>query len=351
MIRSTTSGTLNTYRYNLQRSTLTMNKTYETMLTQRQFNSFAEDPATAVRSFQLRRSYLRAESQYEVGDSVVKKYDVAWSTLDSVLSSVNQEINGSSYSAIVKAESDTSASGRNALGQSLSQMAESIVLTMNSRYGEDYVFSGADGLTIPFTWEEIDGKRTLCYRGVSVDAADGSAALDTLNYLSKEESAYVDLGLGLEEDENGNIVSSSAFNAALQGINYLGYGVDEDGDPKNIVSIMSRMGEILQNCNADDGSFAGDEKAEFYRLAEKFEAAASLMSDKHVEMDAQASFLQGNQEQLESISNTLNEQIGGLEDVDLAEAITSFSWARYCYDAALQAGSSVLSKSLMDYLN
>ena len=350
MIRSTTNGTLSAYRFNLQRSTHTLNKSRDTVLTQRQFNSFAEDPAAAARSFQLRRSYLRTESQHEVGESVVKKYDVAWSTLDSVLSNVNQQIEGSAYTAIVKAESDTSAAGRNALGQSLSQMAESIVLTMNGRYGDNYVFSGADGLNIPFTWEEVDGKKTLCYRGVNVSSTvDADQAL--LNYMSTEEAKYVDLGLGLEEDANGNIIDSSAANVALQGINYLGYGLDDDGDPKNIVAIISRMGEILQNCDADDGSFVAGEKEEFYRLAGKFEDAAALLSDKHVELDSEAQFLQGNQEQLENQAYTLNEQIAGIEDVDLAEAITAFSWAQYCYNAALQAGNSILSQSLMDYLH
>ena len=70
MIRSTTNGTLKTYRYNLQRSSYTMNKARETVQTQRQFTSFAEDPAAAAKAFQLRRSLLRTNSQYDVGDSV-----------------------------------------------------------------------------------------------------------------------------------------------------------------------------------------------------------------------------------------------------------------------------------------
>ena len=32
---------------------------------------------------------------------------------------------------------------------------------------------------------------------------------------------------------------------------------------------------------------------------------------------------------------------------DLADAITSFSWAQYCYNAALKMGNSILSESLM----
>ena len=54
---------------------------------------------------------------------------------------------------------------------------------------------------------------------------------------------------------------------------------------------------------------------------------------------------------LEDNFYNLQEQYSALEDVDMADAITSFVWAQYCYNAALKAGNSVLSESLMDYLN
>ena len=45
------------------------------------------------------------------------------------------------------------------------------------------------------------------------------------------------------------------------------------------------------------------------------------------------------------------EQYSNIEDVNMADAITSFIWAEYCYNAALKVGNSILSQSLMDYLN
>ena len=93
MIRSTTNGTLKTYRYNLQRSSYTMNKARETVQTQRNFNTFAEDPAAAAKAFQLRRSFQRTNSQYSLGDSVQHKYEVAWNTLESVVQDVNSRKN------------------------------------------------------------------------------------------------------------------------------------------------------------------------------------------------------------------------------------------------------------------
>ena len=441
MIRSTTNGVLKSYRYNLQRSSYTLNKAMNTVLTGRNFDTYAADPATAARCFQMRRSFQRVNSQYSVSESVTRKYEQAWSALGSVVDDVNNQKTSSAYQDILHSINDPTASGRNSLGQSLTELAKGIVQTMNGRYGDNFIFAGADGLKVPFTWGE-DG--TLCYRGIPVDAAvpdiamsngapltlndqgqydpagtnyllsggvktisvddyeaavkagnaptvlrdttgagqlvdaDGNIStteryylvLDTsetiskadyeqaekdlaaLDYLSKSEAKYADLGLGLQEDsETGEVIGSSVFNVALQGINFLGYGVDEDGDPKNIVSIISRMGQILLNCDATTGAFAAGERDEFQRLADKFESSAALLQDKHVELDTQADFLKSNQTQLESMAYTLEQQFLGIEDVDPAEAISQLSWAKYCYNTALKVGNGILSQSLMDYIN
>ena len=350
MIRSTTNGTLKTYRYNLQRSSYTKNKAQETVQTQRKFNSFAEDPAAAAKAFQLRRSLLRTDSQYNVGESVKHKYEVAWSTLESVVQDVNNRKSDSAFAMILQGKSDTIGSGAVALGQSMRTLATGIVQSMNCRYGENFVFAGADGLNVPFTWEGEGDDRKLCYRGIPVDTQDPKE-LEALKYMANERK-NADLGFGMQEDENGNIIGSSVANVGLQGITFLGYGKDADGAPKNIVSIADRMGTLLRRCDPDSGDWASTaDKEEFSRLAKKFEDAASQLTDKHTEMDTQAAFIKSNQKQLKANTGTLQEQFLSIEDVDLAEAITSYSWAQYCYNASLKVGNSILSQSLMDYMN
>ena len=343
MIRSTTNGVMKSYRYHLQSSTNRLNDSRDTVLTGRQFNSFAEDPTTAARAFQLRSSLQRTTAQHSVGESVVSKYEVAWSTLDSVISDVSNAKGDSAFTAILNGSNDTTGAGRTALGQQLTQLAGSIVQAMNAKYGSNFVFAGADGLNVPLVMDE---NGNITYRGINVDTGD----MDTLDYLVDNEKKYADLGLGMTEDEDGHIIDSSAFNVSLHAISYLGYGTDEDGDPKNIASIIHRMGELLLSCD-DSGKFEGDGEEEFRRLATKFDQASAHLTDMHTQMDSRAAFLKSNQSQLENNMYTLQEQIVGLEDVDTAEAITSYSWAQYCYNAALKVGNSILSQSLMDYLN
>ena len=75
------------------------------------------------------------------------------------------------------------------------------------------------------------------------------------------------------------------------------------------------------------------------------------MKDRYTELTTQAQFLKNNQTQLESNAYTINEQIQAIDYVDPAAAISDFIFAKYCYDTALKVGNSILSESLMDYMN
>ena len=66
MIRATTGGVMKTYRSNLMNSFINMNASRNTVLSQRTFNSFAEDPAAAAKAFRLRKSRMMVESQYDI---------------------------------------------------------------------------------------------------------------------------------------------------------------------------------------------------------------------------------------------------------------------------------------------
>lgn len=392
MLRPTTNGVLRSYRYNLRNSAITMNHARDTVLTQRVFNSFADDPATAARCFQLRRSYMRVNSQHAVGDSICKKYDVAWHTMESVIQDVSNRKLDSALAELIHGGNGPTASGRTALGDSMDKLAEGIVQTMNAKYGDNFVFSGADGMNIPFTWDDKDG---LCYRGIPVDSAvpevemngnvpkeynaagtgapapgdpvsykgkDGTMITkdeyekqkknaETLEYMAKDEKKFADLGLGLQEDENGDLIQDSAFNMAIQGIDFLGYGKDADGDPKNVVSILKEISGILKNCDDDSGTFKPGDKEKLDRLSVKLKDASAHLTRKHTELDTRKKFLDSNQALLEGNAFTLETQWSSREDVDMADAISAFVWAKYCYDSSLKVGNSILSQSLMDYLN
>lgn len=520
MIRATTSGVLNSYRTNLMQSFITQSTAMKNILKPRNFHSYADDTAAASRSYQIRRSLQRTGAQLGSSQSVTYKFESAWAALGSVVDDVSNSHSKSEWHDVLVALNDPTGDARQALGKAMTKLGDDIIQCMNTKYGDNFVFAGADGLNVPFEIRE-DGH--VYYRGVNVDtevpkllgetkvgqgtpvkvrwdpatsqyiqdnagtdylradsveimskdeydkattllnngaAYDGNGKpatngdyvivadktttvskadydadpdayfvlkdangdplddgsgnytvikdaiikkedfeaskpkaltnganlvevdkngapttgggyyvvmndakaisekdyeqaktdLAKLEYMSKEGD-YVDIGRGLQEDLEGNLIESSAFNQALQGINFLGYGVDEDGDPKNIVSLARRMGELCTQFSDGEWSDKSEGWDELNRLAKKFEKMSDQLNTMHTDMDADAKALKNNNDLLTDKADTMKEQIHDLEDMDEAEAISSFIWAQYCYNAALKVGNSVLSESLMDYMS
>lgn len=456
MIRATTGGVLKSYRANLMGSFINMNKSRDTVLSQRIFNSFAEDPAAAAKAFRLRKARMTVSSQHDICSDTLKKYQTAYSCLqsmDEVLDTKNPSMN-TLKEATLEWLDDPKGDAREQLSKVIDKMSEILVQNLNQKYGDNFIFAGADGHNVPF--EIKDNK--LYYRGVSVDAAvpnvitsvdaNGDPLLDAngdpipleidaatnlataggksyvkmdtsalisreeydaladkpqilynkplpvgnpqlfnekgqavpdgdptgkyylnmdkaetmtvedydaqkleaekLEYL-KNEKYYVDIGLGFQENKNGELIPSSGFNAALNGINFFGCGLDEDGDPKNIYSIVQRLTEISDS--VPEGGSWGSVYNEFHRLVGKLETASSSFKTEFTNMAASTTKLENNEQLLEDNFYNLQEQYAALEDVDMVDSITSFVWAQYCYNAALKVGNSVLSESLMDYLN
>jgi len=137
---------------------------------------------------------------------------------------------------------------------------------------------------------------------------------------------------------------------------------DEDGDPKNVISLMQKIGDHLMKASDMDGQWVQDPEtkewtnnSEAYkvlnRLCGKLEKAINKMDVEYDELDTKAAFLDGNSTRLTFDVKALNEQILGIEEIDPVAAITSLSWAQYCYNAGLKIGTSILSQSLIDYMN
>ena len=61
--RITTNMMMNTYRFNLMNSNKHLSDSVEKVQTKRNFNSYAEDPASASQAFRLRRDWWQTGNQ------------------------------------------------------------------------------------------------------------------------------------------------------------------------------------------------------------------------------------------------------------------------------------------------
>ena len=205
-----------------------------------------------------------------------------------------------------------------------------------------YMASGGDGSDLYYL--DMDKAETISVEDYKAAEKD----VEKLKYLATE-TYFVDIGLGFQENEKGNLIESSGFNASLTGLDFLGYGVDDDGDPKNIYSIVQRLTEV-SNSVPEGGSWDAA-WPEFNRLVGKLETASSTFKTQFTNLAASVTKLENQEELLSDNFYSLQEQYSDIEDVDMVDSITSFIWAEYCYNAALKVGNSILAESLMDYLS
>lgn len=337
MMRVTTNGTLRTYRGHLARATLNQFQAMNTVLTQRRFSSYAESPSLATQSFRLHSAYARNTAQQNMSEEMISKYEAAGSSLQQLQNQYNDALE-----AAERGQNDTNAGARQQLGETLKGIAEGMVQTLNAQYNEKFVFAGADGDNAPF--ELKDGK--LYFRGLDVNDPANEADFAEM----AEETAFVDIGLGMQLDENEQVVPSTAFNSAISGIGLVGYG-QTDGVPNNMISIISELGEIYSRADSETGemSEADTERAEI--LFDNLQESNSAFRAQWTKLDTKAQFLKTNDTRLVSTGDTLTTQYEGLDRVDLADALTTFAYAQYSYNAALRVGNDILSQSFIDYMS
>lgn len=361
-MRITTNSMLHNYQTNLINTTNRLNTAMTKVMTQRQFSSYATNPAAATQAFRIHSSLNSLQAQYDNNQSVTSKFETAWSNIQGILDDLTDDMGSV---AALKGLNGTNLDDLDSQAQVLRGAAEAMVQSMNAKYNGDYIFAGSDNQNPPFAIE--DGYIT--YRGVFIDKdldqpylVDGKEIQDEngktitngdmLKKWAEDDPLYVDVGLGFALDDGGNVLESTAFDSSISGIDILGYG-EEDGIPKNLASIMLRLADVFDSYDSDAPEGVdpwGGNEGKAQELVDALQKTQQEVIDKHAALDVQAGFLNTNGTQLEANFDALNTERYNLEQVDPADAIMELTWAQTCYSAALQVGVNVIPQSLMDYL-
>lgn len=357
-MRITTNSMLHNYQNNLMNSTNLLNTAMTKVMTQRQFSSYATNPAAATQAFKIHSSLNSLQAQYDNNQTVTSKFETAWSNIQGILDDLTDDMGSV---AALKGLNGTNLDDLDSQAQVLRGAAEAMVQSMNTKYNGDYIFAGSDNQNPPFA---IDDDGYITYRGIQIDnpdtlknvykdakgntikAEDGREMTneEVLKMWAEDDPLYVDVGLGFALDDKGNVIESTAFDSSISGIDILGYGLDENGNPKNLASVMLRLADVFENYDANPDK----EKAQ--ELVDAFQKSQQAVIDKHAALDVKTGFLNTNGTQLQANFDALNTERYNLEQVDPADAIIELTWAQTCYSAALQVGVNVIPQSLMDYL-
>lgn len=341
-MRITTNAILRNYKSNLGTSLKNLDTARTQVMTQRKFNSAAEDPSSALRAAILERKYVKNEDYLNLVKDVQSFQDAqedAAMQIETISKNLSKR-----YGLEALNGTNGSLETRETYADAWRGAQESLILSLNASYEGKYVFAGSDGKTAPFKLEtKADGSQILTYRGVDVNSTDPDD-LKVLQDLSKD-TLFVDLGFGLNVDGEGadiEIDSSSAFNTSLPGINLVGFGQDADGDPLNMVLLCGKIADELEKPDFDREAYT--------RLLGKFDDGRNNVLEKVTILGTQTEFLTTTKDRLETSSISLSTQIDNVVNVDMAEAIMNFSWAQYVYNAALKVGNNILTPSFIDFM-
>lgn len=330
-MRITTNMIRRNYQNNLNSTMSGLDQARRQVETGRRFAHSYEDPSAAARGSVLETRYAR-NADYTNTVKTVQKWQDTQEDSITQLSSMAKEID-KNYSTAAMSDS-TGDTGRSAYAQNLRSLQQSMIITLNAKYGNTYVMAGNDGSNAPFELSQ-DGK--VLYRGLDVNDPANEAIMKELS----QESSYVDLGYGFTFS-GGEVVPSSAFDAAFPGINAVGYGQTADGTSKNIIVLAGQMADLLEKDHFDSEAYE--------KLWTQFNKGSDDMRNQLTGLGTKTQLLESTLTRLENEQLNITEQYKNDVNIDEAEAITNFSWAQYVYNVALKIGTSIFSQSLLDFM-
>lgn len=330
-MRVSTRAIMSGYNRNLNKTLNNLYSSQNRVLTQRNFNSIAEDPSSAARSFKLWREYSQNADYIENTKTTQELFDSVAASALQISKVLSEQVNEDALKAVNGA---TSQEARETYATTLRGMQETIVLSMNSSYGDRFLFGGASTKEAPF---ELNDAGELLYRGFKVDDPTNKDVLEGF----MKETLYVDLGFGMQKT-GGTINSESVFDTAICGLDVVGYGQTDDGISKNVVTLLGQMADELEKENFDEDKFN--------KLFTQFTECKNDVADFAAEIGTDCEFLENTVTKLESNQDILNKQIISVDQVDMPAAITDYIWQEYAYNAALKVGNSLLSQSFIDFM-
>ncbi len=331
-MRITTNQILRNYQTNLSNINTKLDSTREKVMTNRKFSRVSDDPSAALKAYKTRKDFLANSDYLENVRAVASHYDAVESSAMQI-NSQTKEANALILEAI---NGTSSIEQRKTLATSLRNIQESMVLSANSKFGDTFLFGGQNTVDTPF--ELKDDK--LYYFGIDVGSNDPDDQ-NKLLQMSKEQ-ILVDVGFGLGVKGDGSIETNTAFNMAFSGLNTLGFGIGDNGNDKNVVNLLGQIAGELEKETLDTDKIKS--------LTDSFTQTRNEMIDFVTALGTKSNFLTKTEQRLDDARININEKIIDLENVDLAEAITDYSWAQYAYNAALKVGNSILSQSFIDFM-
>lgn len=364
MTRVTNSMLVNNLLSDLNNSAGRVSKYMSQASSGRKYAHISDDPTSVVYSLQSRLK-LALNEHYQ------KKVEHAnnWLTqAETGLSELN-DVLGKCYESCVDAATDIeNGIDREIVASYIGQMRDQLLETLNSSYGNLYVFGGynttgytdSSGTNVaPFT---VNAEGNLCFNGLDLtklnepaapNPADYAGGLSDPDYIADEAQYQIDYAeysanMLIYESLGADVLSfgvsaSTNLDVTFNGLSVALYTDPETGQIRNVYNLM----DDLYNTILGEDTTATDISAYISNIQAAQYSTLARMS----ELGGRVNRLEIMSARYETDEINYTQMMSDAEDADMAEVLMKFKMAQTVYQAALSVGAYAIQPTLMDYLS
>jgi len=261
----------------------------------------SDDPAGTAKAIALRAALAandQASKNIDDGTGWLNTADTALqSSVDTLRQARDLTVQGANTGAL-------NAQGREAIAVQLESLRDTLLSQANTKYQGRLVFAGTSD------------------QALAVTVTPGPPATYTSNSVA---GATVDRRVDASTKIRVDVDGAAAFGA-------------DDGTGTSVFAALDRIAQTLRA--------GGDVSSELTALDDHRDAMLTQLSG----VGARQAQVDGAQTRALDTKTTLTEQLGAVEDVDLASTLVDLAAQEVAYKAALGAAARVMQPTLLDFL-
>ena len=359
--RISTSGKYSQLVADMQKQLSNYNKLTKQLAPGSKLTSITDDPIATVNVLNTNRQL----GQMDTFSSNVELAKTELSALDDLMDLANGYLSNAWDKAVQANNQTYSDTSLKALKVEIDEITKTMVDLANTEYDDNYIFSGANTKTVPYT---MDDNGDIIYNGTpysnkdyirQTEVADG--VFEVINTTGDKVFGYYKAqgqdanGNNLFTDVDGKTVVEKIGAAGAKTYEYengTAYNGDV-GDLKAKEDYAGVMGALKKLSNSIQKVLDGDTEggyAEMNSTLDMFKDSLSTITTEQTKFGGVYNRLEMTSSTLETNNENLTAYLSNLKDVDLTTAITNWMQAQYAYQASMQVTSASMNMSLLNYM-
>jgi len=345
-MRVTQRSTVRNYMRNLNRNISNLNNSTGKLSTMRKFEKVSDNTTSAAKAFKVREQLYKNEQYKSNIDEVRNELYAAENNLmniNDILKTVKEKV-------IQGINGTYTEESRDILANEISNLKEQIVMNLNSKYGDKYLFGGSNNDSAAFT---VSPNGKLMFNGMALEniekdpttgkpSISNGAVPPVYTPISENKDMYVDMGLGMVMDGD-SVDIKTAVKVSVSPLDIVGYGTEtKDGltMPNNIYDILTSMETNLRENDMDD----------MPALLDQFDDISIDYLTNLTDLGSRTQFLDQTSSKLDSDIFSLQQEQNQLEGLDVAAESMNNKMFEMSWMVSLQIGSKILPPSIFDFM-